>query len=104
MLKLFLSGTLGQDAEVKEVGTSKLIKFNVAVTMDFKDSDGKKVEKTEWVKANMWRDQNTRVAEYLKKGKKVLIEGVPISEAYSGKDGELRSCLSVKVKELEFVN
>ncbi|WP_026473207.1 single-stranded DNA-binding protein [Alkaliflexus imshenetskii] len=104
MLKIFLSGVLGNDAEVKEVGSSKLIKFNVAVSMDYKDSEGKKVEKTEWIKANMWRDQNSRVADYLKKGKKVLIEGVPESEAYTGKDGELKSFIGVKVKEIEFVN
>jgi len=104
MLKIFFSGVIGNDAEVKEVGNSKLIKFNVAVSMDHKDNEGKKVEKTEWIKANMWRDQNSKVAEYLKKGKKVLIEGVPESEAYTAKDGEVKSYIGVKVKEIEFLN
>ncbi len=103
MFKLILSGVLGNDAEVKEVGNSKVINFNVAVSMDYKDKEGNKVEKTEWVRANMWRE-NAKVAEYLKKGKRVLIEGIPEAEGYKSKDGEIRSSLSVKVKELEFVN
>lgn len=106
MLKIIASGILGQDAEIKEVGNSKLIKFSVAVSMDYKDAQGNKVEKTEWIKASLWKgkDQSTKVAEYLKKGKKVLIEGIPDSEAYKTKEGEVKSSLNITVKELEFMN
>jgi single-strand DNA-binding protein len=106
MLKLIVSGVLGQDAEIKEIGANKAIKFNVAVSMDYKDAQGTKVEKTEWVKAIMWKgkDQSTKVAEYLKKGKRVLIEGTPESEGYKTKEGDIKSALSITVKELEFMN
>ncbi|MGQ1948555.1 single-stranded DNA-binding protein [Geofilum sp. OHC36d9] len=106
MLKMILSGALGADAEVKEVGNSKLIKFSVAVSMDYRDQQGNKVEKTEWVQANMWRgkEQSTKVADYLKKGTKVLLEGVPESDAYKSKEGEVKSYLSVKVRDLELIN
>lgn len=106
MLKLIVSGILGQDAEVKEVGNSKVINFNVAVSMDYKDSHGNKVEKTEWIRAAYWKgkDQSTKVADYLKKGKKVLIEGVPESEGFKTKEGDVKSALGVNVKELEFLN
>ncbi len=104
MLKVILSGALGNDAEVREVGNSKVINFNVAVSLDYKDKDGNRVEKTEWVKASLWRDQNSKIADYLKKGKKVLIEGTPESEGYKSKDGEIKSVLAVKVKEIEFIN
>ncbi|HHU00074.1 single-stranded DNA-binding protein [Xiashengella succiniciproducens] len=104
MFKLILTGVLGNDAEVKEVNENIVINFNVAVSLDYKDKEGAKVEKTEWVRATMWRDPNSKIVEYLKKGKRVLIEGVPEAEAYKSKEGELRSVLSVKVRELEFVN
>lgn len=106
MLKVIVSGVLGQDAEVKEIGNSKAIKFNIAVSMDHKDAEGNKVEKTEWVKAIWWKgkEQSTKVSEYLKKGKKVLIEGIPESEGYKSKDGEIKSALNITVKELEFMN
>ncbi len=106
MLKMILSGALGHDAEVKEVGKKKAINFDVAVSMDYKDQQGNKVERTEWVKAVMWKNdgQSTKVAEFLKKGQKVLIEGVPASEGFKSKDGDIKSSLNVNVKELEFVN
>ncbi len=106
MLKVILSGALGQDAEVREVGKKKAINFNVAVDMDYKDPKGNKVERTEWVKATLWKNdgQSIKVAEFLKKGKKVLIEGIPSSEGFKSKEGDIKSTLHVNVKELELLN
>jgi len=106
MLKIILSGILGGDAEVREVGQKKAINFSVAVSMDYKDADGNKVEKTEWVKAVIWKNEssNSKVNDYLKKGQRVLIEGVPSSDGYIGKDGTAHSSLQVVVKDLEFLN
>ncbi len=106
MLKFILNGTVGKDAEVKDVGTRKVINFDVAVSMDYKNANGEKVERTEWVRAVMWRSekQSTKVADFLKKGQKVLIEGIPGSEGYKSKDGSIKSSLHVNVKDLELLN
>ncbi len=106
MLKLILNGTVGKDAEVKDVGSRKAINFDVAVSMDYKNSNGEKVERTEWVKAVLWKSdrQSTKIAEFLKKGQKVLIEGIPGSEGYQAKDGHVKSSLHVNVKDLELLN
>jgi single-strand DNA-binding protein len=105
MLKMILSGALGHDAEVREVGKRKAINFTVAVSMDYKDQQGNKVERTEWVKAGMWKNdgQSIKIADFLKKGQKVLIEGFPSSDGFNNKEGEIRSALNVNVKELELV-
>ena len=106
MLKLILSGNVGNDATVKETGNSKVINFDVAVSKNYKNSKGEKVEKTEWVRAAIWRgkDSDTKFAEYIKKGKKILIEGEPHSSGYQNKNGEVQSALEVTVKEFEFLN
>jgi len=106
MLKLILNGTIGKDAEVKAVGQRKAINFDAAVSMDYKNSKGEKIERTEWVKAVMWKSesQSTKVADFLKKGQKVLIEGIPSSEGYKSKDGTIKSSLHITVKELELLN
>ena len=69
------------------------------------DSDGHKVEKTEWVKAVLWKNdsQSPKIADYLKKGQKVYIEGIPSSDGYEAKEGGIKSSLVVNVKELEFI-
>ncbi|MBS2213002.1 single-stranded DNA-binding protein [Carboxylicivirga mesophila] len=106
MLKLILNGTVGKDADVIDVGNRKAINFNVAVSMDYKNTQGEKVERTEWVKAVLWRSekQSIKIADYLKKGQKVLIEGVPGSEGYQSKDGHIKASLHVNVKDIELLN
>ena len=105
MFKIMLTGALGNDCEVREVGNRKAINFNIAVHQDYKDAEGNKVEKTEWVKAVLWKGdgQSPKIADYLKKGQKVYIEGIPSSDAYESKEGGLKSSLIVNVKELEFI-
>jgi single-strand DNA-binding protein len=105
MLKIMLTGALGNDCEVREVGNRKAINFNVAVHQDYKDQDGNKVEKTEWVKAVLWKNesQNSKIADYLKKGQKVYIEGIPSSEGFESKEGGIKSSLVVNVKDLELI-
>lgn len=105
MLKLILSGILGNDAEVKEVNDGKLIKFSVAVNKDYKKSDGVKVEKTEWVQALMWKNgqQSSKISKFLKKGKRVILEGDPGVNSYLAKNGEAKGQLTLTVKNLELV-
>jgi single-strand DNA-binding protein len=106
MLKLILNGALGHDAEVKQVGNRKAINFRVAVSQDYKDADGNKVEKTEWIQAVIWKSENqsAKIAEYLKKGQRVLLEGTPSTEAFKNKEGELVSKFHINVKDIELLN
>ncbi|TRX66491.1 single-stranded DNA-binding protein [Carboxylicivirga sp. M1479] len=105
MLKLILNGTLGKDAEIRDVGNRKAINFDVAVSMDYKNANGEKVERTEWIRSVLWRSdkQSTKIAEFLKKGQKILLEGTPSSEGYQSKDGTIKSVIHVNVKELELI-
>jgi single-strand DNA-binding protein len=105
MIKIMLTGALGNDCEVREVGENKAIKFNVAVNQDYKDGDGNKVEKTEWVRAVLWKSgkQSSKISDYLKKGQKVYIEGIPASEGFESKEGGIKSALTVNVKDIELL-
>lgn len=100
-----LTGALGNDCEIKEVGNRKAINLKVAVNQDYIDHNGKKVEKTEWIKAVLWKgnDQSTKITEYLKKGQKVYIEGIPSSEGYESKEGGVKSSLIVNIKDIELI-
>ncbi len=104
MYKIILTGRLGQDAEVKDVGNKKAINLRVAVSLDHgKDKDN--AENTEWVNAVIWKTENQsiKIAEYLKKGKQIMIEGVPSAEMYKTKDGEPRVYMHVNVREIELM-
>jgi|ADurb_Cas_03_Slu_FD_contig_21_3603958_length_379_multi_32_in_0_out_0_1 single-strand DNA-binding protein len=102
MYKIILTGHLGQDAEVKDVGNKKAINLRIAVSLDHGKENN---ENTEWVRAVIWKSegQSLKVAEYLKKGKQVMIEGVPSAELFKNKEGEPKVYMHVNVKELEFL-
>lgn len=106
MLKMQFIGILGKDAEVKDLGESKAINLTVAVHKEYKNSDGEKVEKTDWVKCVLWKNtkQSTKVVEFLKKGKRVFIEGEPGVEAYLSKEGVAKGQLTLTIKDLELLN
>lgn len=106
MLKLILSGILGNDAEVREVNDGKLIKFSVAINKDYKNAEGVKVEKTDWIQALLWRNgkQSSKVSEFLKKGKRVILEGDPGVDSYITKEGKAKGQLTITIKNLELVN
>ena len=70
----------------------KAINFSVAVNKSYKNSEGTKVEKTDWISAVIWKkkDASIKIADYLKKGTKVLIEGEPGVDSFIGKDGKVK--------------
>jgi single-strand DNA-binding protein len=99
-------GHLGQNANVKTTESgSTAISFSVAVTESYKDKQGQKVENTTWVNCTIWRqkDQSTKIAEYLTKGTKVLVEGKLTARAYSDKQGEAKASLELKVDNVQLL-
>lgn len=105
MLRLEFIGRIGQDAEVKNVGTNNsVINFSVAYTERFKDRNGNNKENTTWIKCAIWRKpDNVKIAEYIKKGGLVYISGIPKVDSYEGNNGKVFTSLSVIVKDLEFL-
>lgn len=88
MLKIQIIGHVGKDAEVKDVNGKKVINFSVAHTEKYKDNQGNQQEKTTWVDCAKWGDQ-TAVAQYIKKGGQVYVEGMPEIRTWesNGKSG-----------------
>lgn len=105
MFKMIIGGALGQDAQIKVVNGKSLISFDVAINRDSKSTTGEKIEKTEWVRAALWKNegQSTRIAEFLKKGQKVIIDGTPTIEQYKNKEGEQKMSYQINVKELTLI-
>lgn len=100
------SGNLGGDAETKTLDSgNSVISFSVAVSESYKDKSGEKKDKTTWVRCTKWVSPNgsTKIADYLKKGQTVIIEGKPSTRAYLDKSGDAKATLEVNVSELTLV-
>jgi len=102
MIKLQIVGNLGADCIQKEVNGKTVINFNVAHTEKFKDAQGNLKERTTWVNCAYWTDR-TAVAQYLKKGKQVYVEGSPEAEAYTNKENQPAATLRMRVRELQLL-
>ena len=102
MIKLQIVGNLGADCIQKEVNGKTVINFNVAHTEKFKDAQGNLKERTVWVNCAYWTDR-TAVAQYLKKGKQVYVEGSPEAEAYTNKENQPAATLRMRVRDLQLL-
>ncbi len=75
------SGNLGRDSNVNQAGGSTVCNFAVAVKSGYGDK-----EQTHWVDCALWGKQaESRLPEFLKKGKKVMVSGELGTREHEGK-------------------
>ena len=95
-------GTLGKDAVVNDVNGKKVINFSVAHSERYKDAQGNQQEKTIWIDVARWGEQ-TGVAQYLNKGTKVWLEGIPEVRTYQAGDGSTKATLTIRATQIELL-
>lgn len=103
MIKLQVIGNLGRDCTVNNVNGRTVINFSVAHTERFRDSaSGEWKPRTMWVECAYWSDK-TAIAQYLKKGKTVYVEGTPDVRSYQTQDGITKTSLTLRVQNIQLV-
>lgn len=74
--KVILIGALGADPEVRTTPQGATVaNLRLAVSETWKDQQGKRQERTEWVNLVLWRQQAEIAQKYLRKGSKIYAEG-----------------------------
>ena len=87
--KVMLIGNLGKDAETRHTPSGTAVtNFSLATTSRYKDQMGEWRDRTEWHDIVLWKGEN--VAPYLRKGKKVFVEGRLQTRSWEGQDGQKR--------------
>lgn len=95
--KVTLLGRLGKDAETKFTPSGVAVtNFSIATTRRFKQGDDWK-EETDWHSLVLWRAE--KLAEYLKKGTRVHIEGSLRTRSYE-KDGVKKYVTEINVTDV----
>lgn len=104
MLKAQLIGYIGKDAVVSDYNNRKVINFNVAHSEKYKDAQGVQHEKTTWVSCSYWTDK-TAIAQYLRKGTLVYVEGLPVADFYVNpqRDGDITGKLKFTVWQVQLL-
>jgi single-strand DNA-binding protein len=103
--RVILTGHLGKDPETQPAGVTTVTKFSVAVTDRWKDGNGEKQERTNWINIVVWNGNGENVAQYLKKGSHVLIEGsLRVSEWDDKDSGQKRWRTEVHASQVIFLD
>jgi single-strand DNA-binding protein len=101
MIKLIVSGRVGNDAEVKNVSDNTVCSFSVAHTE--KVYGPTPSEKVVWVTCSIWGERGVKLAPHILKGTFVVVEGTGGVNAYLNKNtGAADAVIRCMVNSLEF--
>ncbi|MBI4835376.1 MAG: single-stranded DNA-binding protein [Planctomycetes bacterium] len=103
--RVLLMGNLTADPELRytQSGTP-VCSFRIAVNEVYKTPSGEKKETVTFIPITIWRKQAETCAEYLKKGRPVLVEGKLKMSQWTSKEGEKRSKLEVVGLGVKFLS
>jgi len=101
MQEIKIIGRVGNNAEIKDLGTNQVIEFSVAVSETF-TRNNEKVTETTWFKCAKWGN-NTSIAQYILKGGQVYVSGKPKNRAYIKSDGTAEVSNEITVFEIELL-
>jgi single-strand DNA-binding protein len=106
MNKAILVGNLTRDAELKTTPSGKAVAtVGIATNERWKDANGQKQEKVTFHNLVIWGKAAEALAQYLKKGKKMLVEGRIDNRSYDKKDGSGKGYTSeIVVSQVEFLS
>ncbi len=89
--RVMIIGNATRDQEVKTIPSGiNVATFSVATNLRWKDKNGNPQEKVEFHNVVAWRRLGEICGQYLKKGKKVYIEGRLQTRDWVGQDGVRR--------------
>jgi len=99
--KVQLIGNLGQDPEIINLKDGKqLAKFSLATQDRYKNAQGEQVTDTQWHRVVAFNGTASIIAQYVKKGNKIGVEGKLVTRAWDDKDGNKRYTTEVVCNEV----
>ena len=99
-----ISGNLGRDAELRRTQSGmEMLTFSVAVNERRKNQTGEWDDYTNWIGCVMFGTRAGKVAEMLKKGTKVAVEGKLRYSEWDSGEGK-RSKVEIIVDEIEIMS
>lgn len=95
-MTITFDGNIGKDAELRTVKVgvedTKVCSFWVAENIQKRDN----TTKTLWHKVTLWRGYAEKMAQYLKKGRHVLVEGYAEAKTYTTNDNRIVPYIDVQ--------
>ena len=102
--QVFLMGNLTRDPELRQTPTGQSVcGFSLALNRSYKGSDDEWKEVTDYIDIVAWGPLGERVAQYLTKGRRCLVQGRLQSRSWE-QDGQKRSKVEVLANDVTFLD
>ncbi len=102
--QVILMGNLTRDPEVRQIPSGQNVcNFSLALNRSFKGADGEWQEATDYIDVVAWGPLGERIAQYLTKGSRCLVQGRLQSRAWE-QDGQKRSKVEVNANDVTFLD
>jgi single-strand DNA-binding protein len=99
-----LMGNLTRDPELRQTPTGQNVtSFSLALNRSYRDGNGEWQETTDYVDIVCWGPLAERVAQYLSKGRRCLVQGRLQSRSWE-QDGQKRSKVEVLASDVTFLD
>jgi single-strand DNA-binding protein len=104
--KLVILGNLGANPDELRCTTSgqQYTHFPVAVNQHWTDASGERVKSTTWFRVTVWGKQAEACAQYLTKGRLVLVEAESLKASAFLRDGQPAVTLDVTAHAVRFIS
>ena len=104
MNKVMLVGNLGKTPEIRHIASGTAVcDLRLATNESYKDKEGHEVKKTEWHDVVVWGKQAENCSKYLKKGRKVYVEGKLSTRVWEDSEGNKRYSTEVIAFSVKFL-
>lgn len=103
--KVILMGNLTRDPETRTTPNGQSVtNFSLAVNRTWRDGNGEQQEAVSYIDCVAWGKPGEIIAQYLQKGRAVLVSGRLDQRSWDDKDsGQKRSKIEVVVEDFNFV-
>jgi single-strand DNA-binding protein len=99
-----LMGNLTRDPELRQIPSGQSVcSFSLALNRSYKDASGEWQEATDFVDVVAWAALGERVAQYLTKGRRCLVQGRLQSRNWE-QDGQKRNKVEVLANDVTFLD
>ena len=99
-----LMGNLTRDPELRQTPTGQsVVSFSLALNRAYKDQSGDWQEATDYIDVVAWGPLAERIAQYLTKGRRALVQGRLQSRSWE-QDGQKRNKVEVLASDVTFLD
>lgn len=102
--QVILMGNLTRDPELRQTPSGQsVVSFSLALNRAYKDQSGDWQEATDYIDVVAWGPLAERVAQYMTKGRRALVQGRLQSRSWE-QDGQKRSKVEVLANDVTFLD